>query len=683
MTERHNPFVGPRPLEKESLHGRDREAKELINRLLAHRVVLLHSPSGAGKTSLLGAKVTLDLAKRKNIVILPLMRVGAASAPPGPRNPLVANLFANLPPDEHRLAAEAATFSEFVGHVTEAHPPETTIVLLLDQFEEVLSVHVTEDDRIRFFEDIGAALRAPRRWAVFSMREEFAPLMERYFYSLPTELRMRYRLDLLTKDQAKDIAQKTARDGGGEFEDHSLDMLIRDLASVRTLAGHVVPGEYVEPVHLQIAGMSLWEAPGADGKIVVRPDHTGGIADVNTALSKYYAKNVSEIAKQHNADERALRKWFDKVLISERGFRRPTTEPPPVRNAEAVLRDLRRVYLIRGDTRPDRPDWFELAHDRLIDPIRADNARHLTSFQKQADLWDERGRPEELLITGRRAWEEELDAETDVEEAFVVASRRRTWKLRTQWIAVGLAFAIIVAAATTSMWLWRKNRRLLEGYEALQRKIALQQIYESVPGGTPTQPDVVEQQNTAAEFLVEKYGWSRDNAERITAQEASQAQTADALLDVVLARLKPRTSPVIVEYYATQEMSAERGSVIKAMTEIASDHYTIAPRRGIPGSTNIIWYGSRYKDSDDVRLIALALIRAGVPLTSITPFRRNMIQVGFYPNLTDSSLTPDQIMREKFEELDRATLAAEQQRLRKQGADTNTLPLLFAPNSKR
>jgi hypothetical protein len=56
MISERNPFVGPRPIQQgEPLHGRDAEVRELYNRLQARRIVVLHSPSGAGKSSLVQA----------------------------------------------------------------------------------------------------------------------------------------------------------------------------------------------------------------------------------------------------------------------------------------------------------------------------------------------------------------------------------------------------------------------------------------------------------------------------------------------------------------------------------------------------------------------------------------------------------------------------------------------------
>jgi MoxR-like ATPase len=52
-----NAYVGPRPFPPDrQLYGRDRELLALTNRLLSERLVLLYSPSGAGKTSLIRAR---------------------------------------------------------------------------------------------------------------------------------------------------------------------------------------------------------------------------------------------------------------------------------------------------------------------------------------------------------------------------------------------------------------------------------------------------------------------------------------------------------------------------------------------------------------------------------------------------------------------------------------------------
>src|SRR5512145_1359837 len=74
---RSNPYVGPRSFQRgEMLYGRDRETQRLFNLLLAERIVLLYSPSGAGKTSLINAALIPRLQAEDFHVWRP-MRVNA------------------------------------------------------------------------------------------------------------------------------------------------------------------------------------------------------------------------------------------------------------------------------------------------------------------------------------------------------------------------------------------------------------------------------------------------------------------------------------------------------------------------------------------------------------------------------------------------------------------------------
>ena len=60
VSKRPNPYVGPRPFgerDQNNFFGRDDEARQLTGLIIAHRAVLLYAQSGAGKTSLLRAKV--------------------------------------------------------------------------------------------------------------------------------------------------------------------------------------------------------------------------------------------------------------------------------------------------------------------------------------------------------------------------------------------------------------------------------------------------------------------------------------------------------------------------------------------------------------------------------------------------------------------------------------------------
>ena len=76
-----NPYVGPTSFGLgDPLYGRDREREDLLDLLVAERIVLLYSPSGAGKTSLIQAALTPALWEA-GFQVLPVIRVTHALEP--------------------------------------------------------------------------------------------------------------------------------------------------------------------------------------------------------------------------------------------------------------------------------------------------------------------------------------------------------------------------------------------------------------------------------------------------------------------------------------------------------------------------------------------------------------------------------------------------------------------------
>jgi len=74
---RFEPYAGPRPLKTgEKIYGRDREISDLRDLLVYKRFILLHSASGAGKTSLIQAGLIPALIAYKIRVTNPPIRVG-------------------------------------------------------------------------------------------------------------------------------------------------------------------------------------------------------------------------------------------------------------------------------------------------------------------------------------------------------------------------------------------------------------------------------------------------------------------------------------------------------------------------------------------------------------------------------------------------------------------------------
>ena len=75
-----NPFIGPVPFPRRSrsesrFFGRLQEIQELVSYVLSQPLVLLYSPSGAGKSSLMNAGVIPELEDVHEFQVLPVARV--------------------------------------------------------------------------------------------------------------------------------------------------------------------------------------------------------------------------------------------------------------------------------------------------------------------------------------------------------------------------------------------------------------------------------------------------------------------------------------------------------------------------------------------------------------------------------------------------------------------------------
>ena len=409
-----NPYVGPRSLvEQDGLYGRDRDLTALLDVLIAQRIVLMYSPSGAGKTSLLQAGLLPKLRDEEGFHVRPIVRVSAEvdrEAPqPGNRYLAAASTCLELerPADEaHRdprwLAARLDATSP--GDDTRADE-----VLIFDQFEELLTLDATDTEAKQLFmRQVGEALRDHKRWAIFAMREEYIAGLDPYLRFIPTRLKATYRLDFLQEDAARAAIRAPAAARGVVFEDAAAKVLVDNLrrVQVRGATGEAAfeMGPYIEPVHLQVVCQRLWNRldPLAHGISEIKASDIAECGSLDDELADYYDEQIEGVAKATGTPQRAIRDWFDNKLLVG-GFRNQVLDLPDAADGAAVVKQLGDAHLVRAERRRGAL-WFELAHDRLIEPIRRRNARwretRLTLLQRQADLWRAQGRPKGLLLSG-------------------------------------------------------------------------------------------------------------------------------------------------------------------------------------------------------------------------------------------------------------------------------------------
>ena len=441
-----NPYVGPRAFtDEETLYGRDQELKGLLNLLIARRIVLLYSLSGAGKTSLIQAAL-IHKMKDEGFRVLPLMRPGLEPPPEAPAGgnryllSVLMSLNQGLPPEKLIPLAELAqmTLADFLKRNYPGSEESGEELLIFDQFEEILTHDPTDvDAKKTFFEQVGEVLQPKNRWALFAMREEYVAGLDPYRLAIPTRLLTTFRLDLLGLKAARQAIQEPARMAGGKFTDAAAEQLVKDLSTEYVLGkdGVAEPraGLFVEPVQLQVVCQRLWQRYGGDD-LKIDEDELQGLGDVNTALADFYAEQVAAVTQGGRAAERDIRDWVQTYLISERGFREQVMKGLGQTKGldNQAIQVLVDANLVRQDSKGART-YYELSHDRLIEPVRENNEAwfrtHLNTLQHQAKLWNRQSRPDGLLLTGKALVEAEQWAKAnepllqDHERAFLADCR--------------------------------------------------------------------------------------------------------------------------------------------------------------------------------------------------------------------------------------------------------------------
>ncbi len=452
---RSNPYIGPRAFQPgEQIYGRDVETRKLVNLLSAERIVLLHAPSGAGKTSIIQAAVIPRMRDRK-FYVWPVTRLNRepVQRPPGEMyNRYVFSLLSSLedalPETEQLPEAELSGLTLSAYRALRPRPNGVSFeVFVFDQFEELLTLNPTDQAaKHSFFAQIGELLAERNCWALFAIREDFLGALSPYVTPIPNRLDTTFRLDLLNEVAARQALQRPTQEQGVRFEDTAAQALVDDLRRVQlqrpdgTLAPHL--GPYVEPVQLQVVGYRLWEILAPDVTAIGDAD-LAGLGDVGHALAEYYAARVAVIARESGMHERAIREWCDRQLITEQGIRGQVLRGIERSGglANRAVQMLEHAHLVRAEHRGGAT-WYELTHDRLIEPIREDNAvwfiKHLSLLQRQARVWDDERRPESLLLRSKElrsaeAWAAaQPDEITDVERDLLAASQREREAVHTQ-----------------------------------------------------------------------------------------------------------------------------------------------------------------------------------------------------------------------------------------------------------
>jgi hypothetical protein len=162
------------------------------------------------------------------------------------------------------VSTSIGTFLKELEHLTDGHGLSLPRVAIFDQFEELFTSYPGRwKQREDFFRQVSEALEADQLLRVlFVIRKDYLASLDSYVHFLPERLRTRYRLERLRAEAACQAVEGPIRDTKRKFAEGIALNLVNKLLNIRVedAAGEIVetPGQYVEPVQLQIVCQSLW-----------------------------------------------------------------------------------------------------------------------------------------------------------------------------------------------------------------------------------------------------------------------------------------------------------------------------------------------------------------------------------------------------------------------------------------
>jgi len=493
----NNPYVGPRPYERrhqKNFYGRNREARDLLSLILAERLVLFYAQSGAGKTSLLNAKV-IPALETEGFQVLPPTRVSSSPPPTLPAtnvpNVFVFSVLMSLGGEEADLPTLCGqTLTSFLQQTypepeEDAFESPAPLLLIVDQFEELFTSHRERwQDARDFFIQVRDAMEAiPRLSFLLAMREDYIAELDPYAALLPRRLRARFRMELLGPEGALEAISKPALGQGIAFAPGVAEQMVDDLRRIKVqqmqpaldeTAGQPL-GPFVEPVQLQVICRRLWDNLPEQSDKLITADEVAECGNIDEALTDFYESAVTAANQETKVSERKLRHWFSEELITPMQTRgltlRGETETGGLPNAAVDV--LGRHYIVRPEVRAGAR-WYELSHDRLVDPIlrsnRAWDAARRTPLRAAAEQWALSRQPALLYrddaLKLAQAWAAQNPDDVEPEEleflkvSSEVAVRRRVM----QRLGVGIAIAGILMLIVVSVLGWSAARNGLLAY---------------------------------------------------------------------------------------------------------------------------------------------------------------------------------------------------------------------------
>jgi WD40 repeat protein len=468
---RGNPYRGLLPYRARDaawFFGREQESEVVVNRLRIEPFVAIVGPSGVGKSSLVHAGVA------------PALEWQVVSMRPG-RAPL-AQLAAQLTNRKIDLGDLAeGDLGTIVDRLRRAAAEAGGLLIVVDQFEELLTLGCPPDERDRFIRVLLAMASAvdAALGIVITLRDDFLIRVEQLPGLAPVLARGIQLLGPLGPEALERIIVEPARRFGYEFEDPALPARM-----VETVAG--APGA---TALISFAVTRLWELRDRHFHQLSTKAYAA-IGGVTGALARHADETVDAMP----ASERQLvRKAFRHLVTFE--DTRAVLEREELRqllgggdDAERLIGRLIDARLLVSSENDRGTGVVEIVHEalirewpRLVEWRREDTegSRFHEQLRAAARQWQDRGRPRGLLWRGDALAEYQLwrrrhaPSLTPAEAAFGAASTADA--ARGRRVRQVIAAAAVAVVAVFFVALWRAN--LAANRAKLEAEVLLRDSY--------------------------------------------------------------------------------------------------------------------------------------------------------------------------------------------------------------
>ena len=477
--EEKRPYPGLASFTEENakyFFGREVEVEAVWKKLKRPRLLALIGPSGAGKSSFLRAGLLPALPKTWKAII----------ATPGSRP------FQFL---AQALAPAFAGDAEAVQALLRFEEEDAAVLLLqrlrarheqalvvVDQFEELYTLS-PPDVQAAFARLLGRLVLESDLFVILSLRDDFLIRCNAHESLAPafTDLTP---LGPLGEAALRRALVQPALACGYRFEDEAL--VEEMISEVKKERGALPP--------LAFAAARLWEKRDRDAGVLTRQAYQeiGGVAG---ALAQHAEDALGTIGTQRIP---LVRELFRNLVTSQgtrtvRGraellsvFDAENASNGTRGQAEEVLNALVDARLLtsyeRAGDEGESQQELEIIHESLLTAwprlIRwqtqdADGAQVRDQLRQAAQVWEERGRPEDLLWSGTAyrdfaVWREHYPGGlSTTEDAFAKAAERRAGrKKRKRQLAAAAAIATVATVAVTTTILWRHSETMRQRAEA-------------------------------------------------------------------------------------------------------------------------------------------------------------------------------------------------------------------------